>query len=134
MLVHKSQGVHQLVHRHNQPSFKASRVQVHCLVAPSHAKFTCALGAWVDGIWDVWYICAWVDGIWGIWYLCAWVDGIWGVWYICAWVYGIWGKWYLCAWVDGHVVGALHFCRDEGDAGEEVGDVVHRLPCLVSQI
>ena len=108
MLVHKSQGVHQLVHRHNQPSFKASRVQVHCLVAPSHAKFTCALGAWVDGIWDVWYICAWVDGIWGI--------------------------WYLCAWVDGHVVGALHFCRDEGDAGEEVGDVVHRLPCLVSQI
>ena len=50
------------------------------------------------------------------------VDGIWGIWYT------------ICAWIDGHVVGALHFCRDEGDAGEEVGDVVHRLPCKVSQI
>ena len=40
----------------------------------------------------------------------------------------------FCAWVDGHIVGALHFCRDEGDAGEEVGDIVHRLPCSVSQI
>ena len=44
------------------------------------------------------------------------------------------GIWYICAWVDGHVVGALHFCRDKGDAGEEVRDVVHRLPCKVSQI
>ena len=48
---------------------------------------------------------------------------------------GIWGIWYtICAWIDGHVVGALHFCRDKGDAGEKVGEVVHRLPCLVSQI
>ena len=36
----------------------------------------------------------------------------------------------LGAWVDGDVVGALCFCRDKGDAGEHVGEVVH---CLSRQ-
>ena len=39
----------------------------------------------------------------------------------------------LGAWVDGDVVGALGCGRDKGDAGEQVGEVVHRIPCQVSQ-
>ena len=48
VLVHKSKGVHQLVHWHDQPSFEASRVQVDRLVASSHAEFALALCARVD--------------------------------------------------------------------------------------
>ena len=39
----------------------------------------------------------------------------------------------LGAWIDGDVVGALGCGRDKGDAREQVGEVVHRLPCQVSQ-
>ena len=34
----------------------------------------------------------------------------------------------LGARIDGDVVGALGFRRDKGDAGEHVGEVIHRLP------
>ena len=67
----------ELVHGHDQTSVEAGGVQVHCLVASSHAQLAFALGAWVDG----------------------------------------------------DVVGALGFGRDKGDTGEDVGEVVHRLPC-----
>ena len=48
MLVHKSEGVHQLVHWHDQPSFEAGGVEVDRLVASSHAELALALGARVD--------------------------------------------------------------------------------------
>ena len=40
----------------------------------------------------------------------------------------------LGAWVDGDIVGALGCGRDKGDAGEHVGEVVHRIPRLVLQV
>ena len=48
VLVHKSKCVHQLVHRHDQPSLEAGGVQVDRLVASSHAELALALGARVD--------------------------------------------------------------------------------------
>ena len=40
----------------------------------------------------------------------------------------------LSLWVDCHIVGAVFLSRLEGDAGEQVGDVVHRLNHQDSQI
>ena len=48
VLVHKSQCVHQFVHRHDQPSLETGGVQVERLVASSHAELALALGARVD--------------------------------------------------------------------------------------
>ena len=48
MLVHEAEGVHQLMHGHNQPSFEAGGVEVDRLVASSHTELALALSARVD--------------------------------------------------------------------------------------
>ena len=40
----------------------------------------------------------------------------------------------LRAWIDGHKVWTFGFSRDKGDTGEQVGEVVHRLPRQDSQL
>ena len=40
----------------------------------------------------------------------------------------------LYAGIDSDKVGAPGFRRDKGDAGEHVGEVVHRIPCLDLQL
>ena len=40
----------------------------------------------------------------------------------------------LGAWIDSDKVGAVGYGREKGDAGEHVGEVIHRLPCLDLQV
>ena len=47
VLVHEAEGVHQLVHGHNQTVVEAARVQQEHLLSASHAKLAWAVWTWI---------------------------------------------------------------------------------------